>query len=86
MAGEAVKGGLWSFLSFLAVINLNLGMINLFPFPGLDGGRLVFVFLEIITRKKVPEHIENYIHLAGFFLLIALIMFITWKDILKLFG
>lgn len=85
MAGAAARAGLWSFLSFLAVINLNLGMINLFPFPGLDGGRLVFVLIEIITRKKVPERIENYIHLAGFFLLITLIIFITWKDLLKLF-
>ena len=86
MAGEAAKAGLWSFISFLAVINLNLGMINLFPFPGLDGGRLVFVFLEMLTRKKVPDHIENYIHLAGFFLLIALIIFITWKDLIRLFN
>ncbi|HPI98192.1 MAG TPA: site-2 protease family protein, partial [Synergistales bacterium] len=62
-----------------------LGLINLFPFPGLDGGRLVFVFLEMITGRRVPEKIENYIHLAGFILLIALILFVTWKDILRVF-
>jgi len=84
MAGRAARSGFWSFLSFLAIINLNLGLINLFPFPGLDGGRLVFVFLEMISGKKVPEKIENYIHLAGFFLLIALVIFVTWKDILRI--
>jgi len=85
MAGQAARSGFWSFLSFLAIINLNLGLINLFPFPGLDGGRLVFVFLEMITGRRVPEKIENYIHLAGFILLIALILFVTWKDILRVF-
>ncbi|MBN1332667.1 MAG: RIP metalloprotease RseP [Synergistales bacterium] len=85
MAGQAARSGFWSFLSFLAIINLNLGLINLFPFPGLDGGRLVFVFLEMISGRKVPEKIENYIHFAGFILLIALVIFITWKDILRIF-
>lgn len=85
MAGHAAKAGLWSFISFLAIINLNLGMINLFPFPALDGGRIVFILLEILTRKKVPERIENYIHFTGFVFLITLIVFITWKDIAKLF-
>jgi regulator of sigma E protease len=85
LAGQAARGGLWSFLSFLAIINLNLGLINLFPFPGLDGGRLVFVLVELVTGRKVPERIENVIHLAGFVLLIALILFITWKDIVRIF-
>jgi regulator of sigma E protease len=85
LAGQAARGGLWSFLSFLAIINLNLGLINLFPFPGLDGGRLVFVLVELSTGRKVPERIENVIHLAGFVLLIALILFVTWKDIVRIF-
>ena len=85
LAGQAARGGIWSFLSFLAIINLNLGLINLFPFPGLDGGRLVFVLLEFLTGKRVPENIENFIHLAGFILLIGLIIFVTWKDIVRIF-
>ncbi len=85
LAGRAARAGLWSFISFLAIINLNLGLINLFPFPGLDGGRLVFIFIELITRKRVPDRVENFIHLAGFIILIALILFVTWKDIIRLF-
>ena len=86
MAGQAARQGIWAFLSFLALINLNLGLINLFPFPALDGGRLVFILGEMITRKRLPERIENYIHFAGFVLLITLILFITWKDISRIFS
>lgn len=86
MAGEAVKQGLWSFLSFLAVINLNLGILNLLPFPALDGGRLIFLLGEMLTGRKFPERWEYYVHLAGFVVLISLILLVTWKDIVTLVG
>lgn len=86
MAGDALRGGAWSFLAFLGIINLHLGLINLFPFPALDGGRIFFVLLEIITRRKVPEKWESYAHLAGFAVLITLIILITGKDIIRLFN
>jgi regulator of sigma E protease len=85
MAGEAARKGIWTFLSFLALINLNLGLINLLPFPALDGGRLFFTAGEMVLRRRLPSRIENYIHMAGFFLLIALILYITWQDVLRLF-
>lgn len=85
MAGDAARRGLWTFLSFLALINLNLGLINLLPFPALDGGRLIFTAGEMIVRRRLPPKIENYIHMTGFFLLIALIVYITWQDVLRLF-
>lgn len=85
LAGQAVREGWWAFISFLAVINLHLGILNLFPFPALDGGRIIFVLAEMITRRKLPEKWESYIHLAGFVVLIALILFITWKDLVKIF-
>lgn len=86
LAGEAARQGAWSFLSFLAVINLHLGLLNLFPFPALDGGRLFFVFGEMVTGRRFPERWEQYIHLGGFAVLIALIVMITWQDLLKLLG
>ena len=85
MAGEAARRGLWTFLSFLALINLNLGLINLFPFPALDGGRLFFTAGEMALRRRLPPKIENYIHMTGFFLLIALILYITWRDLVRIF-
>ncbi len=83
-AGNAAREGFWTFIAFLAVINLNLGLLNLFPFPALDGGRLVFLFGEMVSGRKFPEHWESRIHLVGFALLMALIAFVTWKDIARL--
>jgi regulator of sigma E protease len=86
MAGNAAREGFWTFISFLAVINLNLGLLNLLPIPALDGGRLVFLLGEMIFRRKFPEAWENRIHIVGFAMLIALIVFVTWKDIARLIG
>lgn len=82
-AGNAAREGFWTFIAFLAVINLNLGLLNLFPFPALDGGRLVFLFGEMVSGRKFPEKWENRIHLVGFALLLALIAFVTWNDIVR---
>jgi regulator of sigma E protease len=84
MAGEAAKEGLWSFLSFLALINLHLGILNLFPFPALDGGRLALVVAEMIFRRRIPEKWEQYIHFIGFILLLSLLAAVTWKDLVKI--
>lgn len=86
MAGDAARQGFWTFISFLAVINLNLGLLNLLPIPALDGGRLVFLFGEMISGRKFPEKWENRIHIVGFAMLMALIVFVTWKDIARLVG
>ncbi|MDR1375981.1 MAG: RIP metalloprotease RseP [Synergistaceae bacterium] len=85
MSGRAMREGVWSFVTFLALISLNLGLLNLFPFPALDGGRIVFVLLEMLLRRRLPEKVENWIHTTGFVLLISLMLFVTWQDIYKLF-
>lgn len=85
MAGDAFKQGIWSFIAFLGIINLHLGLLNLLPFPALDGGRIIFILTEIITRRKVPEKWESFIHYSGFIILITLIIFVTGKDIIRLF-
>jgi len=84
MAGDAFRQGFWAFLSFLAVINLHLGILNLIPFPALDGGRIVFVTGEIILGKKISSKWESVIHMVGFFVLIGLILFVTWNDLVKI--
>ncbi|MDY3868656.1 MAG: RIP metalloprotease RseP [Pyramidobacter sp.] len=85
MAGQAARQGWASLLSFLAIISLNLGIINLLPFPALDGGRIVFVLGEIITGRNVSEQLEGKIHFIGIIVLIGLILLITWQDVMKLF-
>ncbi|HPR90210.1 MAG TPA: site-2 protease family protein, partial [Synergistaceae bacterium] len=85
MAGDAARRGMWPFVTFLALINLNLGLLNLFPFPALDGGRLIFTAGEMLLRRRLPARIENFIHMSGFVLLLLLIVYVTWQDILRFF-
>jgi len=64
---------------------LNLGIMNLLPLPGLDGGRLIFLIIEGIRRKPIPPEKEGMVHAAGLILLMSLVVFITYKDIIRLF-
>lgn len=85
LAGQAIKFGRNAFLEFLALLSLNLAIINIFPFPALDGGRLVFVLYEGIFKKKPNKNIEKYTNLIGFMILLSLAALITVNDIVKLF-
>ena len=85
MSGRAMSSGFWSFITFISLIALNLGLLNLFPIPALDGGRILFVLLEMILRRRLPEKVENWIHTAGFVLLITLMIFVTCQDVYKIF-
>jgi regulator of sigma E protease len=68
------------------LLSINLGIINILPFPALDGGKVLFLALEGIFRKKVVrQEIENIIHLIGFALLILLFIAITFRDIKNFF-
>ncbi len=83
--GLAVKAGAMVLLQFVALLSINLALINILPFPALDGGRILFILLEKLFGKKiVKEKIENIIHTAGFALLILLIIAITYRDIARL--
>ncbi len=82
--GEAVSQGLDSLIYLAAFITVNLGVFNLLPLPALDGGRLIFIFIELIRGKPVPKKYEGTIHFIGFALLIALIILVTFNDIKSL--
>ncbi len=73
-----------SMLQLTVLLSANLGVINLFPIPALDGGRIVIGFLELITGRKIPPNIEGFIHFIGFALLMALGIYIAYNDVLKL--
>ena len=66
------------------LLSANLGVMNLLPLPALDGGRLVFLLIEAVTKKKVNPNIEGMIHFAGFVLLMALMVFVFMNDIKRL--
>jgi regulator of sigma E protease len=79
------KAGLSPLLEFAALISINLAIINLFPFPGLDGGRLVFVTLEWVRRgKRISAKKEGLVHLVGLIVLLVLIAAISYYDITRI--
>lgn len=84
LVGDAASVGLVSLMMFTAIISLNLAVINLFPFPALDGGRLLFVAIESIIRRPIDPIWTARLNLVGFVLLIALMLAVTYKDILDL--
>lgn len=85
MVGEAAESGILSLLNLAAFISINLGFMNLLPIPALDGSKLVFLLVEGIRGKKIPAEKEGYIHFIGFVALIGFMLFITYKDILRIF-
>ena len=85
MVGDARELGLAYLLTFTALISINLSIINLLPFPALDGGRLLFIGIEVLTRRSVPPQIFNVVNAVGFALLILLMIFITVQDVRNIF-
>lgn len=83
MSGQIAQLGFIYLLQFTVLLAINLGLVNLLPFPGLDGGRLLFLGIEKLRGKPISPKVENIIHLIGFGLLIILIIVITYRDILK---
>lgn len=84
--GEAANQGATSLLSIVSLISINLGVMNLLPVPALDGGRMVMILIEMITRKKVPANIEATINAVGLAILLGLSAIIMIKDVIGLFN
>ena len=78
--------GGFSFLFLIALISLNLAIINLLPLPSLDGGRILFVIIRKITGNMISVELEAKVHLIGIILLLMLFVYITWGDIMRLLG
>lgn len=72
-------------LNIAIMLSANLGVMNLLPLPALDGGRLVFLFVEAVRRKRVPPEKEGYVHMIGIALLMALMVFVMFNDIRRVF-
>lgn len=82
---QIVQTGFWNFLLWTAMLSVNLGVINLVPLPALDGGRLLFVGIELLRGKPVPPEKEGLFHFVGFAFLMLLMLVVTWNDIQRLF-
>lgn len=86
---NAVNSGSYSWLyvlNLVALLTINLGIFNLLPIPALDGGRILFVLIEMIRRKAIPPEKEGIVHAVGMLLLLAFIVFVSFHDIMRLFN
>lgn len=86
MTGQAAALGFKYLLQFVAVLSLNLALINFLPFPALDGGRLLFVLIEKIRRRSVNQKIEAIVHNIGFGLLMLLVLVVSYNDLARYTG
>lgn len=85
VVNSSIAAGISYLIYITAFLSINVGFINILPLPAFDGGRAFFMLIEKIRRKPVNSKIENTVHTIGFILLLILMIFITWQDILRLF-
>jgi len=83
MAGESARSGFGALVFFMALLSLNLGILNLLPIPVLDGGHLVFLGIEGVIRRPIPQRIKLIVQQVGMFLILGLTIFVIYNDILK---
>ena len=83
LTGQVTKMGFAYILQFAAMLSLNLGVINFFPFPALDGGRVLFLLIEKIKGSPVSQKLEGIIHMAGFMFLIGVMILVTIRDFMN---
>jgi len=81
-----ISSVLSTFMNLAIILSANLGVMNLLPLPALDGGRLIFLFIEAIRGKRVPPEKEGFVHMVGMFLLFALMLFVMFNDIRRIFA
>ncbi len=85
IVGQTRSAGIESVLQLVALLSINVGFINLIPFPAFDGGRILFLIIEKIKGSPVNPKVENIFHSIGFILLLILLLFITFNDIVRMF-
>lgn len=81
---SVVTQGISIMLMTIAFLSINIGMVNILPFPALDGGRIILALIELVTKRRVPEKVELYLNFAGFILLMGLFVVVTFSDIGRL--
>ena len=84
LSGQMAQGGLDNLIFFMAALSVNLGLINLFPIPLLDGGHLLFLAAEAIRGRPLGERAQEYGFRFGLILVLTLMVFATWNDLVHL--
>lgn len=86
MVNESTQYGFWYYGFLAALVCVNLAIINMLPFPALDGGRIIFILYSMITGRKVNTKVEGFIHIVGMALLFGLMIYVTMNDVMRIFG
>lgn len=86
ISNQAREAGWMAVLQFVGILSVNLMILNLLPFPGLDGGRLLFLGIELVRGRKLREDVEGWINMAGMMLLLGLMVVITFNDVVRITG
>ena len=81
-----IKERILQILNLAGLLSISLAFFNVLPIPALDGGRLFFILIEAVTRRKVPSRIEGYIHTVGMAALLTLLLLITFQDVTRIFS
>ncbi len=82
---ESIESGLYTVVYLIAYLSINVGIINILPFPAFDGGRILFLLIEKVKGSPVNQKFENWCHTIGFILILLLLIFVTIHDIIRLF-
>ena len=82
MATTSAEGGVMNFLNFVALLSMSLAILNILPFPALDGGHLVFLLIEAVFRREIPHRVKIALQQVGFILLLAFMAFVIYNDII----
>jgi regulator of sigma E protease len=85
VVGQSMKYGLLNVIYLVSYLSINVGVINILPFPAFDGGRIFFLIIEKIKGSPVNQKFENWCHTIGFILLMLLILYVTIHDVINLF-
>lgn len=86
ISGQVARMGIIYLMQFVAILSINLAIINFLPFPALDGGRVLFFALERLRGKAISQKVENAMHMTGFALLMLLVLAVTFRDVIKYGG
>ena len=85
MSNQAAQNGFVDVLTLMAMLSMNLGIVNLIPIPALDGGKILINLIELVRRKPLKQETETYITLVGVAIMVVLMIAVTWNDILRVF-
>jgi regulator of sigma E protease len=85
LSGESARQGSGAFLFFIAYVSVSIGFLNILPFPVLDGGHIVYVLIEAVMRRPIPTRVKLWIQQVGMGLLILLVVFVSYHDIMRIF-